>query len=96
MIILRKCKFRMSNRGALEVTVDARCPPRAPKAERRLTHGSLGRRRGPNSVTFPGGNSRRPFLVELRDRENNNLEFAFMVNHLIRGNARKLPAWCIG
>jgi hypothetical protein len=43
---------------------------------------------GPNSVTFPGGNSRCPFLVELRDRENNNLEFIFMVNHLTRGNTQ--------
>lgn len=48
----------------------------------------LTRSGGPDSITFPGGNSRRPFLVELRDRENNGLEFIFMVNHLTRGNDR--------
>jgi len=43
---------------------------------------------GPDSITFPSGTARRPFLVELRDSENNDLEFTFMVNHLTRGNAQ--------
>ena len=43
---------------------------------------------GPNSFRFPGGAARRPFLAELRDRENDGLEFIFMVNHLTRGNDR--------
>lgn len=43
-------------------------------------------RRGRNAITFPGGASRRPFLVRLRDSQNNDLEFIFMVNHLTRGN----------
>ena len=43
---------------------------------------------GPNSFRFPGGAARRPFLAELRDRENDGLEFIFMVNHFTRGNDR--------
>lgn len=43
-------------------------------------------RPGTGAITFPGGGSRRPFLVRLRDTENGNLELIFMVNHLTRGN----------
>jgi len=38
--------------------------------------------------TFPGGGNRRPCIVRLRDRDNNNLEFLFMGNHLNRGTNR--------
>jgi endonuclease/exonuclease/phosphatase family metal-dependent hydrolase len=41
---------------------------------------------GGDSITFPGGNSRRPFVVTLRDPRNDGLMFRFMVNHLTRGN----------
>lgn len=40
-----------------------------------------------DGITFPGGTSRRPFFVQLRDLRNGGLEFLFMVNHLTRGNA---------
>lgn len=55
---------------------------RSDRDRQRLTGSS-----GPNNITFPGGNSRRPFLVELRDRENNNLEFGFMVSLTSPANA---------
>lgn len=38
-----------------------------------------------DGMTFPGGNNRRPSLVQLRDNENNGLVFNFMGNHLNRG-----------
>ncbi len=46
------------------------------------------------SITFPSGLARRPLFVRLKDEENNNLEFIFMVNHLTRGNEnnRRLQA----
>lgn len=37
-------------------------------------------------ITFPGGASRRPFLIRLKDTKNGDQELIFMVNHLTRGN----------
>jgi len=37
-------------------------------------------------VLLPGGRSRRPLYIVLTDRENDDLRFVFMNNHLTRGN----------